>query len=88
MPENGKIYLESSKRQFEYNTEQFEKDDAFITVGMLDEKSWEDIQKGKQEYAEIGATVLDHDVLAPAQAVNTRTTKYKYPAQFRISRNK
>lgn len=88
MPENGKIYLESSKRQFKYNTEQFEKDDAFITVGMLDEKSWEDIQKGKQEYAEIGATVLDHDVLAPAQAVNTRTTKYKYPAQFRISRNK
>lgn len=87
MPENGEIYLEKSKRRFEYNTKEFEKNDAFFTVEMLDKKSWDDIQRGAAEYAEIGATVFDYDVLASAQAVNTQTTKFKHFYQLKIARD-
>lgn len=88
MSKNGEIYLESTKRSFKYDIEEFTKDDVFITVGMLDKESWENIIKVTQEYAEIGSKVFDYDVLAPAQAVNAKKTNYQFPAQFRIANHK
>lgn len=65
---NGYILLKRNNLSYEYDTNQWIKDDAWITVGMKDKASQIAVTTCVKQAAVIGATIFNYDVQAPGTA--------------------
>ena len=65
LEDNGSILLISDNRSYEYNTDQWIKEDAWIEVGMKDVQSQNSVTTCVSQKAVIGATIFNYDVQAP-----------------------
>jgi hypothetical protein len=85
--DDGTIRLETASVTVSYNTEEWYKDDSFIAVGMNDQAGQDLVCNCPQQYAEIGATVFNYTVMAPAERTQPMGKNFKYPVMFRRAKN-
>lgn len=82
--DNGTIMINSTHQVFEYNTDQFNKDDTFIDIGMKTQADLDGVTNASPGYGVIGATIFNYDVQVPG----LRTTVPGWPFGANFKRKK
>jgi hypothetical protein len=78
---DGYVLLKGSNRPYEYNTNEWIKEDANIEVGMKDEASQTAVTTCARQEAVIGATIFNYDVEAPG--IPSRNGGFLYGVTFK-----